>query len=100
MVKVPDLLSLSQRINFLDRADAVRRLQEVGEVRRAHVLQAGMLNEIDRLRGELRYTTPEVNAAMKANIAELTEKLKAPLPTLPPAVPYMRTKRVVKKKKR
>ena len=69
-------------------------------MRRAHILQAGMLNEIDRLRGELRYTTPHVNAAMKANIAELTEKLKTSLPSLPPAVPHVRTVRVVKRKKR
>ena len=101
MGKVPNLLSLPQRINFLDRADAVRRLNEVGEFRRASILQAGMLNEIDRLRGELRYASPNVSATMKQNIEDLTGKLRAmPTHSLPPAVGHFATQKKRKNKKR
>ena len=71
------MLSLRQRLNFVERADGVRRLQQIGENRRARILQGSMLNEIDRLRGDLRYSTPAVTQMMKEDINRYVEKLKA-----------------------
>ena len=71
------MLSLRQRLNFVERADAVRRLQQIGENRRARIFQGSMLNEIDRLRGDLRYSTPAVTQQMKGDINRYVENLKA-----------------------
>ncbi len=69
-------VSLNQRMAFLTRADAVRRLQLIGRNREAGLLRAGLVNEISRLRGELRYATPHINALMRQDVAELLEKLR------------------------
>ncbi len=69
-------VSLNQRMAFLTRADAVRRLQLIGRNREAGLLRAGLANEISRLRGELRYATPHINALMRQDVAELLEKLR------------------------
>ncbi len=61
-------MSLSQRVAFLTRADAVRRLQQIGRNREAGLLRAGLVNEISRLRGELRYATPHINALMRRDV--------------------------------
>jgi hypothetical protein len=76
MVDLSGLLSLKKRNAFLARADAVRRLQLIGENRRAAILKSGMLMDIDRLRGDLRYATPQVNQLMKQHIEQMVEKIR------------------------
>ena len=42
---------LAKRHAFVQRADAVRRLQQIGRDREASLLRSGAINEIQRLRG-------------------------------------------------
>ncbi len=69
-------MPLAQRHAFVARADAVRRLQMIGRDREASLLRTGAINEIERLRGDLRYSAPEVNRIMKRDIELLLEQLK------------------------
>ncbi len=73
---VPVTVPLARRHAFVARADAVRRLQMVGRDREASLLRTGAINEIERLRGDLRYSAPEVNRIMKRDIELLLEQLK------------------------
>ena len=69
-------VSLEKRVAFLHRADAVRRLQQIGRNREAGLLRSGLVNEISRLRGELRYANPHVTALMRRDVDVLLEKLR------------------------
>ncbi len=71
---------LAQRHAFVARADAVRRLQQIGRDREASLLRSGTINEIQRLRGDLRYSAPHANLIMKRDI----ELLLAQLQHMPP----------------
>ena len=77
---IPVGLPLAKRHAFVARVDAVRRLQQIGRDREAALLRSGAIDEIHRLRGELRYSTPHVNAIMKRDI----ELLLAQLQHMPP----------------
>jgi hypothetical protein len=65
----------------------VRRLQQIGRDREANLLHAGAINEIHRLRGDLRFSAPHVNAMMKRDIETLLESLRR-LPAVPRVGPY------------
>ncbi len=69
-------LPLAKRHAFVARADAVRRLQQIGRDREASLLRSGAINEIERLRGDLRYSSPHVNALMKRDIELLLAQLQ------------------------
>ena len=69
-------LSLAKRHAFVQRADAVRRLQQIGRDREAALLRLNTISEIQRLRGDLRYAAPHVNHIMKRDIELLMEQLK------------------------
>ena len=49
---VPRVPTVKQRIAAIDRVDAVRRLQNIGEQRRAQILHQGLRDEHERLSGE------------------------------------------------
>ena len=49
---VPKVPTVRQRIATIDRIDAVRRLQNIGEQRRAQILHQGLRDEHERLSGE------------------------------------------------
>ncbi len=98
---VPVGLPLKQRHAFVVRADAVRRLQQIGRDREAALLRTGAINEIERLRGDLRYSAPHVNQIMKRDIEHLLEQLKympqvqrpGPLASVTSIPPPLRKKR-------
>ncbi len=69
-------IPLAKRHAFVARADAVRRLTQIGRDREASLLRSGAINEIERLRGDLRYSAPNVNQIMKRDIELLLEQLK------------------------
>ncbi len=69
-------LPLAKRHAFVQRADAVRRLQQIGRDREAALLRSGAINEIHRLRGDLRFSAPHVNQIMKRDIEILLETLR------------------------
>jgi hypothetical protein len=69
-------LTLKKRISFLERADAVRRLQQIGRHREASLLKANIHNEIGRLRGELRFAEPYLTNVMKHEIERLVQQLR------------------------
>ena len=48
-MKKPKALGIKRRITVLDRMDAVKRLQSVGEERKAQLLHRSTKDEIDRL---------------------------------------------------
>ena len=48
----PKVPTVRQRIATIDRIDAVRRLQNIGEQRRAQILHQGLKDEHERLSGE------------------------------------------------
>ncbi len=73
---VPVAIPLARRHAFVARADAVRRLQQIGRDREASLLRSGAINEIERLRGDLRYSSPAVNQMMKRDIDILLEQLQ------------------------
>ncbi len=68
--------SLESRVRFLARADAVRRLQLISHHRAAGLLRAGVLNEIQRLRSDMRRADPYVSASMAQEVQALVEHLK------------------------
>jgi hypothetical protein len=70
-------LALKKRTAFLDRADAVRRLQQIGRHREASLLRANIMNEIGRLRGDLRVADPYMNHMIKGEIEKLVGQLRA-----------------------
>ena len=49
---VPKMPTVKQRITMADRIDAVRRLQNIGEQRRAQIFHQGLKDEHDRLSGQ------------------------------------------------
>ena len=55
-MKKPKALGMKRRNTILDRMDAVKRLQSVGEERKAQLLHRSTKDEIDRLRGVLNHT--------------------------------------------
>ena len=68
--------SLESRARFLARADAVRRLQLIGRNREAGLLRAGVINEIHRLRSDMRRADPYTSTAMGREVEALVEHLK------------------------
>jgi hypothetical protein len=69
-------LTLKKRISFLERADAVRRLQQIGLHRQASLLKANIQNDISRLQG-LRVADPYMNDVVQREIANLVHRLRA-----------------------
>ena len=55
--------------------DAVKRLQSVGEGRKAQLLHRSKKDEIDRLRGVLRHTMPTNSRAVIEHLAHLNHEL-------------------------
>jgi hypothetical protein len=70
-------LTLKKRTAFLERADAVRRLQQIGLHRQASLLKTNIFHDINRLRGELRTADPYTNSLIKREIESLVQQLKA-----------------------
>ena len=65
-MKKPKAPGIKRRITILDRMDAVKRLQNVGEERK---------DEIDRLRGVLHHTAPTNARAVIEHLAYLNHEL-------------------------
>ena len=74
-MKKPKALGIKRRIAILDRMDAVKRLQNVGEERKAQLLHRSTKDEIDRLRGVLRHTVPTNARAVIEHLAHLNSEL-------------------------
>jgi hypothetical protein len=77
MGKPPRTLTLAKRTSFLERADAVRRLQQIGLHRQASLLRANIHNEIERLRGDLHVATPYMGHFIKKEIEALVKQLQS-----------------------
>jgi hypothetical protein len=74
-MKKPKALGIKRRITILDRMDAVKRLQSVGEERKAQLLHRSTKDEIDRLRGVLHHTRPTNSRAVIEHLAHLNHEL-------------------------
>jgi hypothetical protein len=74
-MKKPKALGIKRRITILDRMDAVKRLQNVGEERKAQLLHRSTKDEIDRLRGVLHHTAPTNARAVLEHLAYLNHEL-------------------------
>jgi hypothetical protein len=66
---------LKKRVAFLERADAVRRLQQIGRHREASLIKANIENDISRLRG-ISFTVPHMSAVVLREIERLTRQLR------------------------
>ena len=74
-MKKPKALGIKRRITILDKMDAVKRLQSVGEERKAQLLHRSTKDEIDRLRSVPRHTMPTKARAVIEHMAHLPHEL-------------------------
>lgn len=93
-VHIP-VTSLQSRLRFLERTDAIRHLQLIGRNREANLLRAGVINEISRLRSEMRRASPWTTGQMGEEVRALVTKLKSlpEYPDHPPMNAIHKTKR-------
>ena len=75
-MKKPKALGIKRRITILDKMDAVKRLQSVGEERKAQLLHRSTEEAIDRLRGVLRHTVPTNAQAITEYLTQLQDQLR------------------------
>ena len=70
--------AIAKRTKWLERMDAVHKLQQIGEHRRASMLNQGLTNEVQRLSGLLHHTTNgELRPTILQSIKEIQTKLKS-----------------------
>ena len=74
-MKKPKAPGIKRRITILDKMDAVERLHNVGEERKAQLLHRSTKDEIDRLRGVLHHTVPTNARAVIEHLAHVNHEL-------------------------